>query len=140
MNTRAMFLAMSLTLLPFSLAHSAPLGKTEVAAGKAEGGAELLPQFVDPNRFLTGVCTIGPRGGDTLFRCFNLGFVASPRLVQCQTRNNPTQFTNFPDQFGCQIIGTTAQNNGSVWVRIRRLDAPGGGWGQNLQINLLVVK
>lgn len=97
-------------------------------------------EFVDPNRFLTGVCTIGPRGGDVLFRCFNIGFVVSPRLVLCQTRNNPTQFINFPDQFACQVIGTTSQNNGSVWVRIRRLDIPGAGWGQNLQINLLVVR
>lgn len=121
---------------------SPPSINIEEDEGKAEVPTEgdLAPAFVDPNLFLTGVCTIGPRGGDVLFRCFNLGFFFSPRLVSCQTRNNPSDFVNFPDQFACQIIGTTSQDNGSVWVRIRRLDAPGAGWGQNLQINLLVVR
>jgi len=139
MNTRAMFLAMSLTLLPFALAHSAPMGKMEVAAGKAEVAAELSPQFVDPNRFYTGACRVGPRSGDVTFTCFGLGFPSSnPRLVQCQTRNSPLQPTSFPDQFGCQVIGTRP---GSVTVRIRRLDdgTTSSGWGQDLRLNLLIV-
>jgi len=112
---------------------------------KAQGPAEdptmgEIPQTVDPSRFLAGVCTVGPRSGDTLFRCFGFGFSSSPTLVLCQTRNNPKQFTNFPDQFACQIIGTSSQNNGSVFFRIRRLDLPGKGWGQNLQANILIVK
>ena len=103
-------------------------------------GSEVGPKFVDPSRFLTGVCTVGPRSGDVLFRCFNIGFSSSPRLVLCQTRNDPSQFTNFPDQFACQIIGTTSEDNGSVWFRIRRLDIPGAGWGQNLLADILVVQ
>jgi hypothetical protein len=103
-----------------------------------EGG--ITPQFVDPNQFFTGDCTIGPRGGDVLFRCFNLGFInPSPSLILCQTRNAPEEFIDFTDQFACQVIGATLQDNGSVWVRIRRLDIPGSGWGQNLHINLLVI-
>src|SRR5688500_10669457 len=93
----------------------------------AEGAAEEAPegtvgvQFVDPNRFFTGSCTVGPRTGDVLFRCFGLGFTnASPRLVHCQTRNPVAEFVNYPDQFACQVIGTSLLDNGSVWVRIRR--------------------
>ena len=139
MNKRAMLLAMSLILFPFSLAHSAPIGKMEVAAGKTEGAAELAPQFVDANRFFTGSCRVGPRSGDVTFTCFGLGFPSSnPRLVQCQTRNSPFDPTSYPDQFACQVIGTRL---GSVTVRIRRLDDGTGssGWGQDLRLNLLIV-
>jgi hypothetical protein len=115
-----------------------------VAEGAAEEGAQgaVGAQFVDPYRFLTGVCTVGPRYGDVLFRCYNLGFTnATPRLVHCQTRNHPDEFLNFPDQFACQVIGTSLLDNGSVWVRIRRIDdgTTASGWGQNLKINLWVV-
>ena len=124
---------------------SASMKAVERAEGKAEGAAQggVASQFVSQDRFFTGVCTIGPRGGDVLFRCFNIGFRngQSVRNVHCQTRNDPAQFINWPDQFSCQVIGTTAQDNGSVWVRIRRMDDGTGasGWGQNLKINLLVV-
>src|SRR5262245_49796482 len=96
-----------------------------VDAAAAELNAEALlgAEFVGPSRFYTGVCTIGPRSGDVLFRCYNLGFTnPSPRLVLCQTRNHPAEFVNYPDQFACQVIGATLQDNGSVWVRIRRID------------------
>jgi hypothetical protein len=123
---------------------SAVAPKVTVAerAAEQEPGGGVDAQFVDPNRFFTGVCTVGPRTGDVLFRCYNLGFTnASPRLVSCQTRNNPTEFVNFEDQFACQVIGTSLLDNGSVWVRIRRIDdgTAASGWGQNLQINLSIV-
>jgi hypothetical protein len=99
-----------------------------------------VPELVNPNRFIAGVCTVGPRSGDTLFDCTGFGFSASPTNVICQPRNNPSQFINFPDQFACQIIGTTPASGGSVWFKIRRLDAPGAGWGQNLQADILIVQ
>jgi len=124
-----------------SAARATGVAIAERAAEQAPDAA-VTPQFVDPNRFFTGVCTVGPRSGDVLFRCYNLGFTnVSPRLVHCQTRNNPAEFVNYDDQFACQVIGTTLQDNGSVWVRIRRMDDGTGssGWGQNLQINLWIV-
>jgi hypothetical protein len=122
---------------------SAPPAQSVVQAqGQAEDPtvSGMVPETVDPSRFIAGVCTVGPRSGDVLFDCTGFGFSASPTNVICQPRNNPSQFINFPDQFACQIIGTTSANNGSVWFRIRRLDAAGAGWGQNLQANILVVR
>jgi hypothetical protein len=133
-------------VLRTGLAQAQSPSSSTQSAVKAEGVAVeandrgIQPQFVDPNRFIAGNCSVGPQGGDVLFRCFGFGFFFSPTLVLCQTRNSNSQFINFPDQFACQIIGTTSQDNGSVWFRIRRLDAPGGGWGQNLQANILVVR
>jgi hypothetical protein len=134
-----------LTLMSGLAQAQSPSSRTveaEEDEGKVQEVTEegIMPQFVDPNRFFTGDCTIGPRGGDVLFRCFNLGFTnPSPRLILCQTRNATEEFVNFADQFACQVIGATLQDNGSVWVRIHRLDIPGAGWGQNLHINLLVI-
>ena len=121
---------------------SSRTGAVEEDEGKVQEGSEerATPQFVGPTQFFTGDCTIGPQGGDVLFRCFNLGFTNPyPRLILCQTRNAPEEFTDYADQFACQVIGATLEDNGSVWVRIRRLDLPGAGWGQNLHINLLVI-
>jgi hypothetical protein len=121
---------------------SSRTGGVEEDEGKVQEVTEerVTPQFVGPTRFFTGDCTIGPRSSDVLFRCFNLGFTnPNPRLILCQTRNAPEEFIDYPDQFACQVIGANLQDNGSVWVRIRRLDIPGAGWGQNLHINLLVV-
>jgi hypothetical protein len=98
----------------------------------------ITPQAINPRRFFSSVCRVGPRGGDTLLTCFGLGFTSpNPRIVLCQTRNSPNEPVNFPDQFACQVIRT---DPGSVQVRIRRLDAPGAGWGQDLHLNLLVVQ
>ena len=64
-------------------ARIAPKVCSRRARGRTEPGGGVDAQFVDPNRFFTGVCTVGPRTGDVLFRCYNLGFTnASPRLVQ----------------------------------------------------------
>ena len=95
------------------LAQAQSLSPLPTEVEEDEGEAEELledvtPQFVDPNRFFTGVCIIGPRGGDVTFRCFNLGFSnPTPRLVLCQTRNSPNEFISFPDQSLYQITGTS---------------------------------
>jgi hypothetical protein len=112
------------------------------AQGPASPGGPASPPagMVDPTQFYAGVCTIGPQLGDVLYRCFNLGFTnSSPWIILCQPRNAPEQFVNLTDQFACHIIGASLDDNGSVWFRIRRLDLPGAGWDQNLQINLLVI-
>jgi hypothetical protein len=105
-----------------------------------EGPASLPEGVVDPNLLFAGVCTIGPQIGEVLYRCFNLSFSnPSPWIILCQTRNAPGEPAPYTDQFACQVLGATLQDNGSVWVRIRRLDIPGAGWDQNLQINLLII-
>jgi hypothetical protein len=93
----------------------------------------VSPQFVDPFRIYAGTCTVGPRNGDVIFRCWNLGFNSgcTANGAVSDARNYPTQPIFWQDQFACQVIRTSPLANGSVWVRIRRLDAPGGGWGQN---------
>jgi hypothetical protein len=121
---------------------TAASAKVERDTAPAVESSGVSPQFVDPFRIYAGTCTVGPRNWDVIFRCWNLGFTSNaPRTVQCQTRNHPTQPILWPDQFACQVIRTSALANGSVWVRIRRLDAGtgGAGWGQNLQVSLLVV-
>jgi hypothetical protein len=103
----------------------------------ASSGAEYVSDY---STYVAN-CVVGPRTGDTLVRCYNVGFTASnPRNVQCQARNPRTEFINYPDQFACQVIGTSSANGGTVWFRVRRLDVPGWGWGQNLNINLHVVQ
>ena len=131
-----------LTLIT-GLAQAQSLPSLPEAVEQDEGQAEALPgddiQFVDPNRFFTGVCTVGPRGGDVIFTCFGIGFTAaSPRTVHCQLRNSPADPTAYTDQFACQVVQTSP---GSVTVRIRRMDDGTGasGWGQDLRLNLLIV-
>jgi hypothetical protein len=112
-------------------------GAVAATGQAASSGAEWVSDF---STYVAN-CVVGPRNGDVLIRCYNVGFTASnPRNVQCQPRNSPSQFTNFADQFACQVIGTSSANGGTVWFRVRRLDAPGWGWGQNLNINLHVVQ
>jgi hypothetical protein len=133
-------LALSITTGFAQEQSTAASAKVERDTGSSLQSSGELPQFVDPFRIYAGTCTIGPRNGDVIFRCWNLGFHSVvPRTVQCQTRNHPTQPIFWQDQFGCQVIRTSPLANGSVWVRIRRLDAPGAGWGQNLQASLLVI-
>jgi hypothetical protein len=120
---------------------SSPTMRVEEDKGETEKLTKdgITTQFVDPNRFFTGVCRVGPRSGDVTFRCFNIGFTSNnPRLVLCQTRNSSADPTSYPDQFACQIIETGAADNGFVRFRIRRLDA-NVAWGQDLFVNLLVV-
>lgn len=131
-------------------AQAQSLSSHTIMVEEDEGEAEELtedeitpnfrdPQFVDQNQFFTGDCIIGPRSGDVIFTCTGIGFSSSsPRLVLCQTRNSPSEPTDFPDQFACQVTRTSP---GSVTVRIRRIDdgTDSSGWGQNLRINLLVV-
>lgn len=116
-----------------------PGAPVEIARGQAIQASGIQPQFVDPSRFFTGVCIVGPRVSDVIFTCFGIGFpAASPRAVFCQLRNSSAQPIDFPDQFACQVTRTSP---GSVTVRIRRIDdgTDSSGWGQDLRLNLLIV-
>jgi hypothetical protein len=63
-------------------------------------------------------------------------------MIQVHPRQN--QFTDnqnngFPDEFATQVIDTDAS---SITVLITRIDpgAEGGGWGQDLELDLFVVE
>lgn len=123
-----------------NVAQAQVLEKAQVVE-RDKARAEVPPQqeFVDPSRFYTGVCTVGPRSSDVIFTCFGIGFPsASPRSVHCQLRNSSTDRTAYPDQFSCQVVSTSV---GSVTVRIRRMDDGTGSsaWGQDLRMNLFIV-
>jgi hypothetical protein len=60
---------------------------------------------------------------------------STPFTIVFQSRQTDNVDHNWPDQFAIQVIQTT-QN--SILVRIRRLDLPGNGWGQQLGLNLIV--
>jgi len=115
------------------------VAKVEVPAKDPSTGM-IGPKFVDPNQLLAGECFVGPQNGDVIVRCFGFGFFFSPSEVFCQPRNSRSQLIFFPDAFSCQILGTTPQDNGSVFFRIHRLDIPGAGWGQNLLADILIVQ
>jgi hypothetical protein len=128
-----------LTFMPGLTQAQQPTEQVEEGRDVAEQIPGVQQGFVDPNRFFTGVCTVGPRSTDVNFTCFNIGFSsASPRSVHCQLRNSPADPTSYPDQFACQVIRTSP---GSVTVRIRRIDdgTTASSWGQDLRLNLLIV-
>jgi hypothetical protein len=67
---------------------------------------------------------------------FNPPFATpTPFTIVFQSRQTDNVDHDWPDQFAVQVIQTT-QN--SILVRIRRLDSPGSGWGQQLGLNLIV--
>ena len=97
--------------------------------------------FVDPGRFYSATCTVGPRSSDIIFKCTGFNFASAyPQNVFCQPRQGPDQNLDFgwPDQFGCQIVETSRD---FVRFRIRRFDNGTGssGWGQNLRVGLLIM-
>lgn len=86
---------------------------------------------------VAGFATIGPRTGDTLFKI--TGFsntIAVPSVVLCQTRQMDNSNFGYPDQFAVQVIET---GENFLRVRIRRLDNNGGGWGQNLRLDIGII-
>jgi hypothetical protein len=134
----ALVACMVVFTLMTGLVQAQSLDPSGVETVEAEGNDTPL-DLVQLAMFMSN-CSVGPRLGDTFIGCAFVGFGNTvPRNVQCQTRNANTEFINFPDQFACQIIGTSGANGGTVFIKIRRLDIPGAGWGQNLQVNLLVV-
>lgn len=121
-------------------APSTPALQVEQDEGEAEAVTSALgiaPQFVSEFALYAGACIVGPRLGDLIFTCFNLGFPsANPLTVHCQLRNSPADAIAYPDQFACQVLSTSP---GSVTVKIRRIDLAGAGWAQDLRLNLLIV-
>ena len=81
--------------------------------------------------------TVGPRNTPTLkFTITGLNFATpTPWVIIFQSRQRDNADNNWPDQFAIQVNRTTQS---SILVTIKRLDAPGIGWGQNLGLDFIV--
>src|SRR5262245_35815185 len=84
---------------------------------------------------LAGFVILDPSPGDLLLTVQG-PFAASPQVVLCQARQSVNENLGYPDQFAIQVIATTAK---TILLRVRRLDVPGGGWGQHLRIDIGVI-
>jgi hypothetical protein len=87
-----------------------------------------------------GNVLIGGSGGDVQVKA-NLTppvffQVPRPHVIQLQARQGDNNVFGFPDQFALMVIETAID---FIRFRIRRVDAPGSGWGQNLMIDVLVI-
>lgn len=72
------------------------------------------------------------------FTITNLGLSTdTPSTVLLQPRQFTNQDFGFPDEFVVMVI-TTARDH--MVVRIRRADVAGGGWGQDLRLDVLIVE
>jgi len=63
----------------------------------------------------------------------------APSQVFCQARQSPATNNNdknHADMFTVQVI---SRSKTVILVRVHRVDAPGGGWGQDLWIDLIIV-
>jgi hypothetical protein len=80
--------------------------------------------------------TIGAWAGDVTFKIWGLNLATpTPFCIVCQTRQTDNIDRGFPDQFAVQVVETS---NDFIRVRIRRIDVPGGGWGQQLGLNFII--
>lgn len=82
--------------------------------------------------------TVGPRSGDLKLNIspFIPNFAtAEPFVIIVQSRQRDNADNNWPDQFAVQVNRTTRS---SILVTIKRLDAPGVAWAQNLGLDLIV--
>jgi hypothetical protein len=81
---------------------------------------------------------VGPRSGDVIFKITGLNFsTATPFCVVFQSRQSENIDNGWPDQFAIHVIETS---NDFIRVRVRRIDVPGGGWGQQLDLNFIVLE
>ena len=62
---------------------------------------------------------------------------AAPTSVFCQARQSDNIDHGWSDQFAVQVIET---GRDFVRIRIHRIDNGGGGWGQNLRIDMLIIE
>lgn len=76
----------------------------------------------------------GNSTGDMLLTIFGFDFTTPPRVLVFQTRQTEN-VDDLPDQFAIQVIKSSQTQ---IVVRIRRLDLPGSGWGQQLGLSLIV--
>jgi hypothetical protein len=61
----------------------------------------------------------------------------TPSVVLCQARQSDNTDHGWQDAFVIQVI-TTGTN--FITLRIRRVDTSSSGWGQKLQIDMLVIE
>jgi hypothetical protein len=85
-----------------------------------------------------GYVFTGPRNGDLILKVTGWNFsTPTPQIIQCQPRQSDNLDRGWSDQFAIQVIET---GRDFVRIRIRRLDANGGGWGQNLRIDMVIIE
>lgn len=60
-----------------------------------------------------------------------------PAVVLLQARQRDNMDSVFTDQFAIQVISTDVD---LIEFRILRLDTNGGGWEQNLRVDIFVVE
>ena len=61
----------------------------------------------------------------------------TPTTVLLQPRQSANQDFGFTDQFDVMVITTTRNQ---LHLRVRRADVAGGGWGQDLQLDFVIVE
>lgn len=85
-----------------------------------------------------GWVNAGSRSGDLILKVTGWSFsTPTPQIVQCQARQMDNLDHGWSDQFGIQVIET---GRDFVRIRIRRLDVNGGGWGQQLRVDMVVIE
>ncbi len=114
-----------------------------LAPRPAKGG--LIPEAFVPGlgNVDIGIADVGSWPGPVELTVTGWGFsTPTPFLILVHPRQN--QFTDnqdngFPDQFATQVIKTDFD---SITILITRIDpdAEGQGWGQDLEVDILVVE
>ncbi|MUG93594.1 hypothetical protein F7734_14640 [Scytonema sp. UIC 10036] len=114
--------------------------------------SELLPEVTEKIHLVTlkgltadaigqqhyGYVFAGSSDRDMVLKVTGWNFTTpTPQIIQCQPRQSENFDRGWSDQFGIQVIET---GRDFVRIRIRRLDSNGGGWGQNLRIDMMVIE
>jgi hypothetical protein len=110
------------------------------------GQAQIRPQFFDtfpfpssnPNFIGTWDVGSSPNNGSPEFDLlFGETGPSGPGAVFCQAMQSPINNVDlgFQDEFECQVIQRLFDR---VRVKIRRADIAGDGWGQDLNVSLLM--
>jgi hypothetical protein len=112
------------------------------------GQAQIRPLFFNTftalggNRTFVGTWDVGssPNNGSpefTLLFAFDEPGPNAPGAVVCQTMQSAANNVDrgFQDEFECQVIQRLFDR---VRVKIRRADIAGDGWGQDLNVSLLM--
>jgi len=91
-----------------------------------------------PGQYHYGHVLIGSWPGDVVFKVTGWNFgTPTPWVVLAHPRQSVNLDKGWSDQFATQVIET---GRDFVRIRVRRLDCNGCGWGQNLQVDFLVIE